>query len=425
MFEKAEKFLKNARLKLSGAKYRFFGLCLYMTRIKFFTNDVDPCEGFVRIDKNKNQYENVIYINSDMIDKHEDYSTYNMIDILLHEWNHIVRRHDVRRGERDNRIWNVACDHVIDSFLKKLNISKPIVGWNILKTIPKEIRIEEDIYNWLLKNSNKVTVTVSKNGKVTVTESDGNSFTVDLDLEGKSLSPEQKQVVESYISQVRAMYSIEKERGNIGSDLAETFDELLKVTIPWDRILEKAIKNKAFEKSVRRNWKTPNKLLYPGSGRYLPGRTKIENNVGIGTLLVHIDSSGSMSDTNLKKAGYVISASAKYFNKIELVIADIEIHQQKTFMKNNFNEVESYFSREGVKGRGGTSHKMVFDHWDEYVRKNRDEVSMMISITDMYSDIDTCINSFKAVKFIPLIFISESDSGNINSHENVTVIKID
>ncbi len=426
MSKKAEEMLKKARLKLSGAKYRFFGLCLYATRIKFFTNKDNAYEGYVRIDKNNGQFENVIYINSDIIDGDENYKAINMIDILLHEWNHIIRRHDIRRGDRDGQMWNVACDHVIDSHLAKLNLSRPFNCWNILKNVPAELKTEEDVYEWLINNS---TVKIEKNTvadgekSLTVTESDGNSFTVSLDI-NQQISPEQREATENYISQVRAIYNLEKERGEIGSETAETLEELLQVTIPWEQILEKAIKNRAFQKTSRRNWRTPNKILYSGSGRYLPGRISVNDNTGIGTLLVHIDSSGSVNNRSLKRAGHVIFSSAKYFNKIELIVADVDIHQQKTFLKNNFNEIESYFSREGIKGRGGTSHRVVFASWDEYIEKHLDEVSMMISITDLYSDVDDCIKNFKAVKFIPLTFIVEVNGGNINRHDNVSVIRM-
>ena len=425
---KAESFLKKARLKLSGIKYRFFGLCLYPLRIRFFGDNITKCEGFVRYENLENKrYENCIYINEDFIDNINGYKTPNFIDIMLHEFNHILRRHDIRRGNRNPQIWNVACDHIIDLAISKLNLSKPAVRWNIIEKIKDDpkLQTEEDVYTWLEKNAKKVTIKCNGDGSITVTEDNGNSFTFHPDLQqdgNQTLTPEQRQAVENYISQVRAIYNLEKDRGTIGSDVSEMLEKLLEVKVPWDEILEHAIKKNAFQKASRRNWKSPNKLLYAGSKIYLPGRVRVDDNTGIGTLLVHIDTSGSIGKKEIAKAGWIIQKSMQYFSKIHLITADVLIHQKVEFTKNNSDEITRFFVQEGVKGRGGTSHAHVFEFWDDYIAKYPDDVSLMISITDLWSDIDNVIGKFEAIKSVPLILLTDSNEAKINKHHNVETI---
>lgn len=434
--ERAQEFLRKARLKLSGNKYRFFGLCLYSIRTVLFDEDqgLPNAEGFVRYEKcdGTGSYENKIYVNGRMIENAKYYKTSNMIDIMLHEFNHILRRHDIRKGNRDPQLWNIACDHIIDCALKRLALSTPLNQWNIIKEIEYDplYTSEEAVYNWLVKHSTKVKI--NSDGSVTFEDQwNGNTFTMIPDLascqpdgtDGSSseISPEQMQAIESYISQVRAIYNIEKERGAVSGGIQEQFEKLLEVHVPWEQVLEKAIKKCAFEKTDRRNWKKPNKFFI-NYGIYLPGRIPYTENNGVGTLIIHIDSSGSVSSEDLRKAGYVIYKSIQHFNKIIVIVADVQIHQTVEFRKNNSEDMLRYFKDHGIKGRGGTSHRHVFKYFDKYLEENPDELSLCISITDMYSDIESCLTTYTFHKTIPLILLSTSAGYKIEQNNVTTII---
>ena len=146
---KTEEFIRKARLKLSSAKYRLFGLFLYPIRIVTVKRS-DGMEGFINYESTTEKFENQIHINETVIeDNINRYKTVNMIDIMLHELNHIIRRHDIRRKNKDFKTWNIACDHVVDLSLKRLNLSKPINQWNIIQRIENDKRYqsEEEVYN--------------------------------------------------------------------------------------------------------------------------------------------------------------------------------------------------------------------------------------------------------------------------------------
>jgi len=419
---KTEEFIRKARLKLSSTKYRFFGLCLYPIRI-VPVEAREELEGYVNYETGTNKFENQIHINSKFVDRIRNYKTINMIDILLHELSHIIRKHDARRGSRDNDLWNVACDHVNDLSLKRLKLSEPAKQWNIIKEIEHvdPIQSEEEVYNWL-KNTNRVDVGSEGEGdnRVITVYGDQSGYKIIPDLSKEEITSEQKQVVEDYISQIRAIYNIEKEKGSISGELKSIFDELLRVEIPWETILDKAIKSKAVEKANRRSWKRLNKY-YNSLNINLPGYVPIGNKDSLSTLIVHIDSSGSINNDDLRKAGYVIVKSSQYFERIILLIADVSIKQEVEFGKRDYNTIMDYFKTEGIKGRGGTSHKFVFEYMDKFYEEHSDCLSLCISITDMCSDIETVIKNVEFVKTVPLILINTS-SKQVITNKNITTI---
>jgi predicted metal-dependent peptidase len=423
---KTEEFIRKARLKLSSKNYRFFGLCLYNIRI-IPTEDRKDIEGWVNYESNSERFENQIHVNSRIIDEHITYKTLNMIDIMLHEFNHIIRRHDIRRGSRDFKLWNVACDHVIDKSLKKLGLSRPIIRWNIIPTIEYDnsLQSEEEVYNWLRKNPDQVSTSQSVDGGIHVEDHNRKiDFKFFPDLSPEDLKSEQKQTIEEYVSQIRAIYNIEKEKGSIPSNLITTFDELLKIEIPWETLLDKAIKSKTTEKANRRSWRKLNKY-YVSLNINLPGFVASKNKDSVNTLIVHIDSSGSISTEDLKKAAYIIIKSAQYFEQVKLIVADVKIHQEVTFNYREFSRIEDYFKIQGIQGRGGTSHKNVFDYFDKVYEENPDGLSLTISITDLCSDIDSVIDSAKFIKAVPLILLNTSGGKRIIDYKNVNCINID
>lgn len=48
---------------------------------------------------------------------------------IAHEALHVAGMHHLRRGDRDNDLWNVACDHVVNALLEDGKIGKKPKGW--------------------------------------------------------------------------------------------------------------------------------------------------------------------------------------------------------------------------------------------------------------------------------------------------------
>ncbi len=450
MSQNVQELINQARLKLTTSKLRFFGLCLFPIQIRLYKDKSLSSEGMVYFNREgeRHKYETEIHLNQHIIEK-PDYNVKNLIDILLHEFNHIIRRHQLRIGKRVPIVWNVACDHIVDKSIKELNnqerLSTPYYKYNIIDEIEydEEYNTEEKVYNWLWTNGNgkgnKFKIVNNAKNPVDITDRDLNTdqdlyletqynkFKIRNDIDSSGINPnDQEQVslinsnLDNYINQVRTLYNIEKERGTLSNNVKNIFDELLKVKVDWKTLLDKAIKKELNVKADSRNWINPNKY-YINSGLYLPGRTK-RNNIGQDNnhLILHIDSSGSMSDDDLKKAAYIVTKSIDHFEKVTLIIADVEIHQIKEFEKDEYNEIINYFKLEGIKGRGGTSHKHVFDYIEKY--DEFDKLSLVISITDLYSDVYSIYDLYKFVKSVHIIFLGFGHMGNIGGSNMTTIL---
>ena len=99
----------------------------------------------------------------------------------------------------------------------------------------------------------------------------------------------------------------------------------------------------------------------------------------------------------------------KNFKKMVLITHDHDVHQTKIFKKDNIQEFYQFAKTEGFEGRGGTSHGPVFDKIEtEYWADNdeRDNLSMVISLTDNFSDSHEIYMGYKWIKNeIPLMFV--------------------
>lgn len=195
-------------------------------------------------------------------------------------------------------------------------------------------------------------------------------------------------------------------------------------------LVEKAIKTNITMKPDDRSWRNLNKFFIAHKLN-LPGYSLIQEEEGTGTLIITVDSSGSISDKNLKQFSNIIEKSVIHFKNINLIIHDTIVHQCKTFDKDTIHEFHNFISKEGYRGRGGTSHKCAFKEiQDEHWKKDKDNLSMVISLTDNFSDIEYIYKNpeFEWIKNnIPLVIIITENGRQIEidkSFGNITQIQI-
>jgi predicted metal-dependent peptidase len=428
MNQKIKNLAKKAKLKLFTKDLMFFGLQSYKFEWSFEDPGHENAEGWVLFSKDDPDHleAGTIHFNERIVSK-DDYTYNHLCYLNCHELLHILNKHGSRRGNRRNDVWCVACDHVVETELKHMsNVIKPWNNqYNIIPEITKAIPncSAEKAYNWLLQNK-QFASRISQNpetGQIEVKDQNGEvMFTVSpmqggSDEKGK-IEPQTVQQVEQFVSEARAMFTDMKKKGTISGSISEHLDKILKVEIPWDELLEKAIKTNVVLKPDGRSWRNINKY-YVGIGLTLPGYSLEETNEGVGTLIICADTSGSVSKKQLKQFSYVIEKSMTYFERVVLLVHDVQIHQEKEFSKDNILEFYNFISKEGYKGRGGTSHKYVFDKIEEMWENDMDDISMCISLTDAYSDIEHLYKNYKFIKNnTPLVFIL-TDDGKIMTLE--------
>ena len=192
-----------------------------------------------------------------------------------------------------------------------------------------------------------------------------------------------------------------KDRGSISGGLYEVIKKLIKIKIPWHEILDDCIKVYSQVDFGSKTWRIPNKY-FVALNITLPGDDKYD--LKPNTLIITVDSSGSISSKNLKQFSYVIYNNFKHFNKIIVMVHDVKIHEIKEFTESlQFLE---FIKNVGFKGRGGTSHKYVFKKIEKMYEDHLDELSMVISLTDNYSDIEYCCQKFKFWKTVPYVILT-------------------
>ena len=354
---------------------------------------------------------------------------------------HIAFSHGMRQKDHDTMIWNLAADHVINSTIKRTFKNSDVIpygGWDGGKFVlfsDNEINrtdiTTEEVYDYLIRNNvNECRFTlidVQGNGKGL------KSYTVKDNLTGKEYTVDvsdgnTSKEFENFNKIASEIFNQIKDRGDMPRNLTEVFKKFYKTEIPWTEILRDAIHKCLTPLPNSRGWRTLNKLFIP-HGYTLPGITyDFEENAD--TAVVSIDTSGSINSKELHEFPCILVESIAYFKKIILITHDYTIQQVEEFHNYDSGKLQTFLTNIGFKGRGGTSHKDVFNKIQEIDNDIAEGLSIYLSLTDGYSDISDYWNKNEWSKkgSIPTYFII-TKGGTIPSickekNESVKCIKI-
>ena len=93
-----------------------------------------------------------------------------------------------------------------------------------------------------------------------------------------------------------------------------------------------------------------------------------------------------------------------YYKSLYVYIHDTIIHD--TIIINSLfseEQIISAFRKKGIKGRGGTSHKEVFDKIE--LLTQYEKVSSILFLTDFYSDIQNIYKGYNFLKNFETIWL--------------------
>lgn len=441
--EKHFKLKRHVNQKLIHREYIFFNIMLHKFNWLLDYKCPDDALAYVKF-KNKDINElddGSIYFNAEFINK-PDFTYQNYFMILIHEFMHITFNHGIRQKDRDPIVWNLAADHVINSMIKrtfKESDVSPYGGWDGKKFIlfpDKELErsdiTTEEVYDYLIDNNidgcrfQLIGMEGNSNGLKSYRIKDnktGKEYTIDVS-DGNS-----SKEFENFNKVAGEIFNQIKDRGDMPGSLSEVFSKFYKTEVPWTEILRDSIHKCLTPLPNSRGWRTLNKFFMP-HGYTLPGITyDYEENAD--TAVISIDTSGSISSKELHEFACILVESLVYFKSVTLITHDSEIHQVEEFQKYDGNKLENYISTIGFQGRGGTSHKDVFDKIQELDNSLSEGLSMYISLTDGYSDIDEYWNKNDWSKkgTIPTYFIITKNGSipnvcNKGEYESVKSIKI-
>lgn len=453
----AEKFLKESDiLLLNLPTFKYFGILsyglkkqLHSAETMFDTEGIPPgtCLGYTDGTR-------VVYC-YDLLENRSD-----ILFTTLHELLHIILSHVLRKHDRDGYLWNIACDHVVNSMIKniasnsnKIELPKNIVLFEDLELSHPNASAEV-IYDLLLNVSKsqdgqinvggdpdgdgkgrklskqyKGTVKKGKDGVeyLELEDQNGNKIVISMDTDLKNAAkidnvdggekgdgqPDVKIDVslEDYEKICKALgdkakFMWNSDSGTLKGDmpgwLQSYLDEIYKIEMPWEVLAESAILYNV-QAVKRRSWSQKN--IYIRKVR-VPGKYQRDTDKKI--FLGVIDTSGSISNDELKKFSGIIASTLNNFHGLYLIYHDTDIANEVIYEKKP-NEAKLYDDLRVIKGRGGTSHRKVFERISTVVEDY--DVSLMAFMTDFYSDVLECYHDHHWLREYPSIwFITNNKS---------------
>ena len=273
--------------------------------------------------------------------------------VLCHEGLHRVLLHHLRFGKRDHELWNIATDYAINFSLTQSGLMSMPEGGLLDKRFAN--MKSEKIYD-ILKDE-------SKNKPKPKPQSWGNV----IPQEGKT-EDQIKQEIATINAETMMAVNTAKAIGKLPSSVKDIINEMKRSQVDWTDVLRRHCvgdqpEGYSFRRPNRRQWYI-NEIITP-----------ISNKVGVGDIVIGVDTSGSVSNKELSYfLGELNSLSDEVKpNSITIITCDAEIQ-----------DVVKYESGETVKdivckGRGGTCVMPVFD----YISKENLNVDSFIYFTDL------------------------------------------
>ncbi len=294
--------------------------------------------------------------------------------VLAHELLHVGLRHQIRRQGRDPFLWNVACDYVINHWLKEMAIGE-MPQFGVLYDAELEGLSAESAYDRIVTQIRRYRklATFRGAGLGDILEGGGPEWWkvgegIDLDeFYRRCLA----QGLEYHESQTR---------GYLPAGLVEEIHALGRPPIPWDVELARWFdehfspveKRRTYARPSRRQSATPD---IPRPSLAFSSDTRRSRTYG-----VVLDTSGSMDRNLLAKAlGTIASYSmARDVSLVRVVFCDA------TYYDQGYMPPEAIADRVFVKGRGGTVLQPAIDLLERSEDFSKD--GPILVITDGYCD---------------------------------------
>ena len=329
---------------------------------------------------------------------------------LCHELMHIVLEHPLRRGNREQELWNSACDYAVNLLLddvvessRKSNkrIQKPKNG--VLLNKGYEGMSAEKIYNILhgqseneqnqqKEQSNNVLDFPGSNDNNNQGGLDEPKQEAGQDGKGDGSKPEQsdkqpheqdrqasqrvreqpRQTVEEYRRQLKSDIAtasmIAKSQGEMSDPMQRVVQNILESKLPWQEILSRFVTEKSTNDY---SWSMPNKR-YVHTGLYLPELNSPEvKKIGIA-----VDTSGSINQADFDEFVSEMKSILALFQGAEAHVVYVDWNVCGT------DTLDAYTDKLTPKGGGGTDYRPAFEHFD----KLGEDIGCIIYFTDGWCD---------------------------------------
>lgn len=295
-----------------------------------------------------------------------------LLFLLAHEAMHVALAHLPRMKNRDHKLWNVACDAVINDLLEHEGIGRPIIGG--VRMRGAKDRTAEEIYEELKQKPPQAQSGSgsSGNGQGDSTQGKGQSAAGTEDLRKEELD---KYATDADVSQAIAEAKQELAQaaqgarlsGKLSGPVSQLVDKTLSTKVPWRSVLERFMTSKADQ---RRSWTRPNKRYMPK--HYLPRRERLP---AMGKLVVGIDVSGSVTEDEIAQCLGAVNEIVEVCppEEIYVVYATTCVEHVDHYMRDDYPiKPEPYGSR------GGTDLRCIM----KWIEKEVVDADLCVVFTD-------------------------------------------
>ena len=289
------------------------------------------------------------------------------VSVLVHELLHVILYHPLRRGIRDPLLWNVACDFAVNLLLQEYGFD---VGKGWLLSPQYKGMSAEQIYDLLLQQCKKQ----GGSGQAGDDKGKPQPGATGMDVqdydpgepgnEGKSKAEIEREIG---ISTEKAMQAA-KAAGQLPSGMKRLLEDAQVVREPWYQHLRRYMNSLH---SREYNWSRIDTRRAVTFGIVSPQmRTE-----AMGTIVVGIDCSGSITPPQLSAMGAHLSHIANECNPKSIVALyfDSKVCYEETFEGPYDIQLQPH-------GGGGTCFEPVFD----MVQEKYGDAQVVMMFTDMY-----------------------------------------
>jgi predicted metal-dependent peptidase len=287
-------------------------------------------------------------INPDFFDSLNDK---HQIGLIKHEVLHISFGHLILRDKYpDHKLFNIAADIEINQYIADDYLPEGGLTLETFSDLDLPKKAGTDTYYKLLQEAKEEGNCDALNDVLDQMNGDSQYDHQTWD-EFDDLTEADKKLVQKQIEHQlkETAETTEKRRGNIPGELAGLIERLRNIEPPkfnWKAFLRRFVGNStiSYTKKLRRKY---NKRYNANPGL----KIKFKNHVCVG-----VDTSGSVSNDELKEFMSELVHMHKTGHKITVVQCDTQINSIEEFNPKKDWE---------VKGRGGTSFQPVIDHYNE------------------------------------------------------------
>lgn len=286
---------------------------------------------------------------------------------IAHSVMHPAMLHHTRRGQRDKKKWNEACDHSINGLLKNAGFDLPEGKFN---NPQYNGMTAEHIYTLLPEQPGDGNGNGEGNGDGEGNDPGGDGGVEDSpNSTGKDASQSQQNNEEAEWKMALAQAAhVAKQAGNLPADIARMMDDLLTPQLPWRDILRRFMTEKCNDDF---SWKKGNRRFI-AQGLYLPSR---QSDDAMGEIVVAIDTSGSIGQKELNEFGNEIKGIVDELNpeRVRVIYCDSRIAHIDVFERHDELEFAAH-------GGGGTDFRPPF----AYLADQCIEPRCFVYLTDGY-----------------------------------------